>query len=146
LRSKAQRQIDFRLFSFLYLYAAHATGVPYTLGDGLQHGLPNHLLIHADLPLLALAWSERLQAEGGGAAQETSASRPSSSKASSTDTSSPGRLLSTDTLIRNPFLLLLLPSSTDETLTCMHEHNDTMHASRLYSWMIYEPIDRQSLL
>lgn len=37
----------------------------HALADGLQHRLPNHLLIHA-LPLLGrLAWSQRLETEGG---------------------------------------------------------------------------------
>ena len=65
---------------------------------------------------------------------------PRSSKASSTDTSNPGRLLSIDTLILNPLLLLLLLSrSTDETLTCLnviHVHawvngDDSLHLCTL---------------
>ena len=79
-------------------------------------------------------------------AQETSASRtsmPRSSKASSTDTSSPARLLAIDTLIRKPLLLLLLllllSRSTDETLTCctdrIHVHawfTSVVHTLKIY--------------
>ena len=37
----------------LVVYSRLADAIPYSFADGLQHGLPNHLLIHAS-PLLLL--------------------------------------------------------------------------------------------